>query len=300
MTILPARLKMPHMKASVSGAVLMVIAALLYTFMSILVKLMPDNYTVWHLGFIRFSGGLTALLISASIPQLGARGNPYSGHNIPLLIFRGCTGSIAFFFVITSLRILPVSTACVLFYSYPVFAAIFGIIIYKEKITVYQAGCVVLLIVGIAILFDFNLTGNTYGQVMAILGALFAGLTVTLIRSLRTQNGPVIIYLYFCTMGTLLTMPAVIVNPFWPSSIIEWVMILGIIFTSLGAQLVMNQGFYFCKGWEGAVYMSTETIFTAIIGILFLNDPATWRFFSGALLIVGSGLILSKIGYQRS
>ena len=135
---------------------------------------------------------------------------------------------------------------------------------------------------------------------MAILGALFAGLTVTLIRSLRAINGPVVIYLYFCTMGTLLTLPAVIMDPLWPKTIMEWGMILGIISTSLGAQLVMNQGFYFCKGWEGAVYMSTETIFTAIVGIFFLNDPATWRFFIGALFIVGSGLILSKLGQQLS
>ena len=156
-------------------------------------------------------------------------------------------------------------------------------------------GCVVLLIIGIAVLFDFDLSGSTYGQVMAILGALFAGITVTLIRSLRAKNGPVIIYLYFCTMGTLLTLPVVAMNPIWPGSIMEWSMIAGIVFTSIGAQLTMNQGFYFCKGWEGAVYMSTETIFTVIVGILFFNDPATWRFFAGALLIVGSGLILSKM-----
>ncbi len=159
-----------------------------------------------------------------------------------------------------------------------------------------QIGCVTLLIVGIAVLFDFNFTGKTYGQIMAISGAMFAGLTVTLIRSLRAKNGPAVIYLYFCTMGTLLTLPAFIMNPLYPASVLEWVMIFGIIFTALFAQLVMNQGFFFCKGWEGGVYMSSETVFTAVVGITFLNDPAGWRFFVGALLILGSGLALSQLG----
>ncbi len=298
MTLLTARLRIINMEARVAGPVLMLLAAFLFTIMSVLVKLMPQNYTVWHLGFIRFFGGMTALLISAGFPRQGTRSNPFSGHNIPLLILRGCVGSIAFFCVITSVRILPISTACVLFYSYPVFAGLFGFIIYKESINIHQMGCVALLIAGIAVLFDFSLTGNTYGQIMAIVGALFAGLTVTLIRSLRAKNGPVIIYLYFCTMGTLLTLPAFIMNPIFPASALEWAMILAIVCISLAAQLIMNQGFFFCKGWEGSVYMSSETVFTAVAGIMFLSDPTTWRFFAGALLIVGSGLALSKIGQR--
>jgi drug/metabolite transporter (DMT)-like permease len=298
MTLLPARLQMINMEARVAGPVLMFLAAFMFTIMSVLVKLMPQDYTIWHLGFIRCFGGMMALLISAGFPGQGPRSNPFSGHNIPLLILRGCVGSIAFFCVVTSLRILPISTACVLFYSYPVFAGLFGFIIYRETINIRQMGCVTLLAAGIAVLFDFNFTGNTYGQIMAIIGALFAGLTVTLIRSLRAKNGPVIIYLYFCTMGTLLTLPAFIMNPIHPASALEWAMILGLVCTSLAAQLIMNQGFFFCKGWEGSVYMSSETIFTAIVGVMFLNDPTTWRFFAGALLIVGSGLALSKLGQE--
>lgn len=294
----PVRLRMMDMEARVAGPALMILAAFLFTIMSVLVKLMPQHYTVWHFGFIRFFGGMAVLVIWAGFPGRGIRRNPFAGHNIPLLMLRGCIGSIAFFCVVTSVRILPVSTACVLFYAYPVFAGLFGYLIYKETITIHQMGCVALIVTGVAVLFDFNFTGDTYGQIMAVTGALFAGITVTLIRSLRVKNGPAIIYLYFCTMGLLLTLPAVIMNPFYPASVLEWVMILGIAGTSLAAQLLMNQGFFFCKGWEGAVYMSSETVFTAIVGIVFLSDPATWRFFAGALLIVGSGLALGKLGQR--
>ena len=263
----------------------MLSAALLFTNMSVLVKLLPSQYSVWHIGFIRCFGGMLVLILC-----FGRNKNPYRGHNIPLLILRGCTGSIAFVASVTALRILPISTASVIFYSFPVFAAIFAFIIYREQLSILQTGCIGFVIAGVAIMFDFKLAGNLYGQIMALVGGVFAGLTVTLIRSLRIKNGPVIIYLYFCTMGTLVTLPKIIHAPMVPATTVEWAMICGIIVTSVAAQLLMNQGFFYCKGWEGAVYMSSETIFTAIVGIVFLNDPASWRFYVGALLILGSGM----------
>ncbi len=275
---------------SSAGPLLMLVAALLFTLMSTMVKLMPEGYTVLHIGFIRCFGGLVVL-----IPLCSRGKNPYAGHNIPLLIFRGCTGSLAFFFVVTALRSLPISTAVVLFYAYPVFAAIFGLIIYREGISVMQIACMGILVAGVAVLFDFSFSGSAVGQAMAVIGAVFAGLTVTLIRSLRHRNGPAVIYLYFCTMGAFLTLPYMIAHPLMPASPMEWLMITGIILASIAAQLAMNQGFFYCKGFEGAAYMSMETVFTAIIGILFLGDPVSWRFFAGALLIVGSGLALNVV-----
>ena len=273
-----------------AGPLLMLSAAISFTFMSILLKLMPTGYTVWHLGFIRCFGGMLVLLIF-----FGRKKNPYKGYNIPLLILRGCSGAIAFFAAVTALRILPISTAIVLFYSYPVFAGLFGFLIYKEKITFFQAGCMAVLVVGVTVLFDFRFTGNSYGQIMAIVGAVFAGLTVTLIRSLIKTNGPVIIYLYFCTMGMLLTLPVFLMTPIIPASSLEWIMVIGIVITSVIAQLLMNKGFLYCQGFEGASYMSCEVFFTALVGILFLNDPVNWRFFVGGCLIVGSGLVLNRL-----
>ena len=77
-------------------------------------------------------------------------------------------------------------------------------------------------------------------------------------------------------------------------------MVIGIVFTSLSAQLLMNQGFFYCRGWEGGVFMSSEVIFTAIIGIVFLNDPASWRFWTGGLLVIGSVVVLNRINAEKA
>jgi drug/metabolite transporter (DMT)-like permease len=277
-------------EASLAGQVFMLSAALLFTLANILIKLLRPEFTVWHIGFFRFFGGMLILLF-----VFGRKENPYRGNNVRLLIVRGCVGSITFISLITAIRLLPVSAAIVIFYAFPAFSAIFSFVIYKERIRVTGVLCIIGMVTGVAVLFDFHLGGGIFGQAMAVLGSVFAGLTVTLIRSLRQYNGPVIIYLYFCTMGSLVTLPGFISNPIFPENFLEGLMVMCIILSTVVAQLMMNHGFFYCKGWEGGVFMSTEAIFTALAGIVFLNDPATPQFWIGGLMVLGSGLMLNRL-----
>ncbi|MEN8782668.1 MAG: DMT family transporter [Desulfobacterales bacterium] len=280
--------------ATVAGPLFMLSAALLYTLLNIFIKLLGPQFRVWDIGFYRFCGGVLVLLA-----VFGRRRNPYRGCNIRLLVIRGCTGSAAFVCLVTAIRLLPVSTALVIFYSFPVFSALFSFLIYGERIGRYGIACILGVLIGVGILFDFQPAGGLLGQAVALLGGIFAGLTVTLIRSLRENNGPVIIYLYFCTMGTLVTLPKFALHPVWPATPLESVMILGIIFSSVTAQLLMNQGFFYCRGWEGGVFMSSEVVFTAVVGIVFLGDPATWRFWTGGLMILASGIAMNRLRNDR-
>ena len=282
-----------QMDAALAGPLFMLSAALLFTLLNLIVKTLNPVFTVWHIGFFRFFGGLIMILVI-----FGRHHNPFLGNNTRLLIIRGCVGSVAFISLITALKMLPLSTALVIFYSFPAFSAVFAYMIYREKIGKLEIACIVLVMVGVGALFDFRPGGTFFGQAMALFGAVFAGLTVTLIRSLREKNGPVIIYLYFCTMGALVTAPIFIMTPLLPGTPLEWVMVLGIVFTSLTAQLLMNQGFFYCKGWEGGVFMSSEVIFTGIVGIVFLGDPVTLRFWVGGILIFGSVVALNRLKAQ--
>lgn len=278
-----------RLDAAIAGPLFMLAAALLFTVLNLLVKLLGPAYTIWHIGFYRFFGGAAMLLLI-----FGRHGNPYRGHNTRLLIIRGFTGSVAFLSMITAIRVLPVSTALVIFYAFPAFSAVFSFLIYGERISRTEIACIAMVIVGIGVLFEFRLDGNLFGQTMALVASAFAGLTVTLIKSLREKNGPVIIYLYFCTMGMLVTAPQFAMAPLLPGTAAEWAMVTGIVFSSITAQLLMNQGFFYCRGWEGGVFMSSEVVFTAIVGIAFLGDPATWRFWIGGLLVFGSGVALNR------
>ena len=279
-----------QLDAAVAGPLLMLSAALLFTMLNVLIKLLGPQFRVWDIGFYRFFGGAVILLV-----LFGRHGNPYRGHNVRLLILRGCTGSAAFICLVTALRLLPISTTLVIFYSFPVFSAIFSFLVYGERISRLEVVCMFAVLLSVGILFDFQLAGGLIGQSLAVAGAVFAGLTVTLIRSLREKNGPVVIYLYFCTMGALVTLPKFIHQPILPVDAVEWAMVLGIILISLVAQLLMNQGFFYCRGWEGGVFMSSEVVFTAIVGIVIMKDPVSWRFWLGGCLVLSSVIALNRL-----
>jgi drug/metabolite transporter (DMT)-like permease len=279
-----------QLDAAVAGPLLMLSAALLYTVLNVLIKLLGPQFRVWDIGFYRFVGGAVVLLA-----VFGRRRNLYKGNNIRLLIIRGCTGSAAFICLVTALRMLPISTALVIFYSFPVFSAIFSFLLYGERISRFEVVCMFTVFIGIGILFDFQLAGGFLGQAVGVAAGMFAGLTVSLIRTLREKNGPVVIYLYFCTMGMLVTLPKFIQQPIVPVNAVEWTMVLGIVLISVAAQLLMNQGFFYCRGWEGGVFMSSEVVFTAIVGIVFLKDPVSWRFGLGGLLVLSSVIALNRL-----
>lgn len=280
--------------ASIAGPLFMLSSALLFTGLNVIIKLLGPEYNVWHIAFYRFFGGVIVLIV-----MFGRKTNPYRSVNTRLLIIRGFVGSVAFISLITAIRILPVSTALVIFYTFPVFSAIAAFIIFKETIGKFEIVCMAVVLAGVALLLDFQLTTSLLGQTFALIAGVFAGITVTLVRSLRKTNGPVIIYLYFCTMGAIISAPLFIMNPILPATSVEWVMILGIVFSSVSAQLLMNQGFFYCRGWEGGVFMSSEVLFTAIIGIVFLGDPASWRFWCGGLMIFGSVVALNRLKAEK-
>ncbi|KGO34896.1 hypothetical protein JT06_05570 [Desulfobulbus sp. Tol-SR] len=282
--------RLVHLDAAVAGPLFMLSAALLFAMLNICIKLLGSEYSTWDIAFYRSFGGMVLLQL-----LFGRRRNLFRGHNLPLLIFRGGAGALAFLSMIMAIRLLPVSTAMVIFFTYPAFAAVFSFVLLKEGISRCEALCLLLILVGAGILFDFQLTGSIAGQAIALLGGVFAGLAMTLVHRLRRDNGSVVIYLYFCTVCAAVAAPMYLADPTLPDRGVEVVVLLGIVLFSLSAQLMMTQGFLYCRGWEGGVFMTSEVIFTAIIGITFLGDPAGWRFWVGGLLILGSSTLLGRL-----
>jgi drug/metabolite transporter (DMT)-like permease len=62
----------------------------------------------------------------------------------------------------------------IIFYSFPAFEAICSFIIYKERIGMLEFASITMVLIGVGILFDFQLAGaRLLGQVIALVGAAF-------------------------------------------------------------------------------------------------------------------------------
>jgi drug/metabolite transporter (DMT)-like permease len=266
-------------------------SALMFAVMDGVIKIIGPSFRVWDIAFYRFCFGIVILFVI-----YGGRESLTKGANPGLLVLRGVLGSVAFLSIVGAIRLIPISTAMVLFFSFPAFTALFSPLIYRERIALSEIVCIAATILGIAFLFDFRFEGVWLGQVLAITGAVFAGLTVTIIKKLRENHRTGVVYMYFCVLGTCITFPAFIAQPQMPKTWNDGAMMAIIVVTSVIGQLLMTKGLRYCKSWEGGVLMTTELIFTSLLGILFLQEQVTWRFWLGGLLILGSVMALQMSG----
>lgn len=266
----------------------MLAAALIFAVLDGLIKLMGPAFRVWDIAFLRWGGSFALLLII-----FGWQGRLFKTDNLKLMIIRSIAGCITFFLLITAIRSVPLSTAMVLFFTFPAFAALFSSLLFGERLSKIQILCISGTLAGVAFLLDFKITHNLFGAVIALLAGLFAGFTVCLIKKLRdNNNGPVVIYLYFCLLGAVVSFPMFIADPVIPQTSLEWLMAGGIACTAVAGQLLMNQGFKYCRSWEGGMYLTAEVVFTAILGIVFLGELTSGYFWTGGILIVTSVILL--------
>jgi len=271
-----------------SGLPLMLAAAFFFTLGTLAIKLLGPRFRVWDIAFFRFSGGLVLLVL-----LFFRHTNPFQGSNRRLLLIRGCTGSCAFLCLVAALQLLPISTAMVIFYAFPAFAALFSYVLYREEVSPLGALCIAGVLAGIALLFDFRWDGAAQGKALAVCASALAGLTVAFIKKLRATNGSATIYLYLCAMGLVVVFPGFVSHPILPSSGLEWGLCAGLVAATLAGQLLMNQGFAYCRSWEGGVFMSSEVVLTVAAGILVFGDPVSFRFWIGSLLVLGGAVALN-------
>ena len=270
------------------GPAFMLSSAFFFAILGLLIKLLSPSFRVWDIAMYRFGGGAIILLA-----VFGWRQNLLLHGNFKLMMVRGISGSLAFLLIIISIRQIPLSTAMVIFYCFPAFAAVFSPMFFGDRISKTEVICIAVALIGVGILFDIHLKGSILGQVLALVAAVFAGLTISIIKKLREHHGSVTIYFYFCVIGVAICFVPYIRKPYFPQYTLEWVLIGGILVLSVIAQLLVHQGLRYCKSWEGGVIMMSELIFTTIFGIMLLSESVNWRFWTGGSLIILSALALS-------
>ena len=276
-----------------AGILLMLGAALIFAFLGVFIKMMDPRFRLWDIAAYRFWGGVIGLLIA-----FGWRENFLRPENPRLMLARGVAGGLTFICLVAAIRTIPFSTAMVLFYSFPAFAAFFSSRLFGEKASGKEYLCIGLTVAGVAVLFDYAFDGGFAGQLLGVMAGLLAGLATCLVRKLRENNGPAIIYFHMCLWGGLMTLPFFLDGPRFPAKGVEWLLVAGIVLTSTVAQLLMTTGFKYCKSWQGGVFMTSEVLFAMVLGVALFSEQISWRFFVGGSMVVASAFLI-QVGNKR-
>jgi len=272
-----------------SGLAVMVFSAFFFALTDMVIKFISPLIGVFEIAFFRFLiGGV--ILLAIMLP----RGISLRGNRTSILLVRGFSGTLTFLCLLKSIAMIPLANAMVLFYTFPVFATFFSFVFLREPVARREIILIAVGLIGIYVLLEPGSFLYNRGDIFGLLAGCFAGFAVALIRKLQETNNVLIIYFYYCLVGGIVSFPFFLKDFGMPSlQHLLLLILLGFIF--LIAQLLMNQGFKFCKASEGSVILMLELIFTGIAGVVIFEEPLSPGFLVGALLILGSGVGLNLI-----
>lgn len=273
-----------------SGFGLMLLAAFVFSLADILTKYLTSQLSIMQIAFIRFLLGGIILW-----PILSSQRISLKGTHTRILILRGLFGTFSFFCLLKSIALIPLANAIVLFYTFPLFVALFSFLLFRTPIEKGELLLIGVGLTGIYILINPEFHSFNAGYIFGILSSIVGGIAMVLIHKARQTNGPLIIYFYFCLMGGILSFPFFI-KGFEVPSFHHGILLVLLGLMLLVGQVLMNQAFKFCKASEGSLIMMSEIVFAGIAGFLMFKDPLTSHFLIGAFLIIGSGVGLNLMG----
>ncbi|MCL5128025.1 DMT family transporter [Algibacter sp. L4_22] len=221
----------------------------------------------------------------------------FVGNNKKLLILRGLVGvtSMSLFFMST--KYLPIGSAVSLRYLAPVFAAIFAVIILKEKIKAVQWLFFALAFAGVLVLKGFDKEVSGYGLLLVFVSAVFSGLVYIILSKIGKSEHPVVVVNYFMIISTIVGLVGSINNWVMPVGK-EWFLlcILGV-FGYFG-QVYMTKAFQMASTSQVAPLKYIEVVFTLLFGTFIFGEVYTFWSLLGIALIIG-GLVLNILYKEK-
>jgi drug/metabolite transporter (DMT)-like permease len=200
-------------------------------------------------------------------------------HLLPLLAL-GVLGTafqrIAYFY---SLDLTTVTTAAILFYTYPILVTIYSSLVLKERITPLASFSIILAFVGVALVvraYDISqLGGSLPGVILGLLSSILFVFYFVITKRLRRTYANWTLILYGDGIGALITIPLVL---FSLAEIIHyplqlWLLILAIAwFPSLLAYLMYSYALKNIESARGSTLGVLEPLSAALFSVIILGE----------------------------
>ena len=196
------------------------------------------------------------------------------------LFLRSLCGTIGILCNFYAVDHLVLADASMLNKMSPFFAILFGILILKEKINLFQGLCVVTTFIGT--LFVIKPTPSNlacFPALIGLMGGLMAGVAYTYVRALGTRGvkGPFIVF-FFSAFSCLCTLPYLLFH-FHPMTLEQLGTLLLAGLAAAGGQFTITAAYTFAPAREISVYDYSQIIFSAILGYFVfgqVSDAFSW------------------------
>lgn len=268
--------------------ILMLFSTMSFSIMQLIVKLsagaIPTMEQVFVRNFITLFFGLV-MALRAKDPLLGKKDNRL------LLLGRavfGYIGVVGYFYATTHMN---VADASLLHRSSPFFVILFSAIFLKNRMTRNQVIALLLAFCGSLLVINPSFNVSMVPALAGVISAAGAGAAYVIINVLKGKESNSTIIFVFSAVSCLLSLIFGGGSFVVPQGI-EWLMLLGIgIFAGVG-QILLTQSYKMTNPGEVSIINYTGILFSALFGVMFLNEAVSLRSACGIVLIFAAALLL--------
>jgi drug/metabolite transporter (DMT)-like permease len=211
------------------------------------------------------------------------------GNNKPLLLLRGIFGSSALLLFFICIQEMSLASAITIQYLSPIFVAIFGIFILKEKVHPLQWLFFGLAFSGVVLISEFDSQIEPLYLIIGILSSALSGMAYTTIRMMKDTDHPLVVVMYFPLVSLPISIILCLAWSWVSPNATEWVVL---ILTGIAAQI--GQAFMTnALHQEKANRVSSVNFLGILFGLLF-----GYVFFQEALgpwVVAGIFLVLAGV-----
>ena len=272
--------------ANTVGALWILLAAFLFSIMSMLIKMVGVHLSVFQILLVR---QFVMVLIVA--PKI-IRGLPTSlatkrpGLQAARIVF-ATTAMLCGF---TAIIELPLADATALGFSKTFFITIFAILFLGETVGVHRWGATIIGFVGVLLMLRPDGEGFIeFYALLAIFGAAAAGMVMVILRVLTKTDSPTTILTYQASfVGLIMAIPAIYT---WQSPTpMEWALLVMIGIVSWAAQMSNIKAFRSGEATAIASLDYTRLLYAAVIGVLVFSQWPSAETLIGAAIIIGASM----------
>jgi drug/metabolite transporter (DMT)-like permease len=269
-----------------AGLAAMILSSVLFSVMSLLIRLAAaDSFLT---SFVRFGVGIAVVGSLAFVRK--AR---LDFVNVPLLLLRGVTGSIAVYTSFLAIEKLGLARGSVLSYTYPLFAAVGGALFLKERVRpvgwaalAAAVGGMVLMRWGGIMAGAADDPGAALWFAIVLAGAVVAGLAIVCVRRLTATDSASAIFFSQSLVGFWVTFVPALARPAMAGPRLA-LLLLALGLVAAGAQLLMTWSYGRVDIATGSLLGMLAPVINVAVGVLAFRETL------GAVEAVGAAIVLA-------
>lgn len=281
------------------GVMLAIIGAFMWGIMGVFVRgLSSAGYTSYDIAFVRCALAGVAFLIFKAITNKEILKINFKG--LLICLFYGVSAySIGFVAYGVAVDRIPVAVATVLMFMSPIWVALLGVVVFKEKLSGRTVATILICIIGAAMVANvFSATGNMdlIGVLAGLINGFGVALQIMIPRYFEKEysRDTMLVYGFLGSafaLGFLTNFNTIATTLIINSSPSIWINVLGVgILCTMVANVSFVKATLYINTTTCSILSALEVVVGALVGFMMFNENMTGLQIIGAIVVVFASL----------